>query len=154
MMIMGWQHIAVLLTPAAFCRDQYWCDTVARGGRHGTPVEVRGAMVSCVTDSQTATPDAGSAGCAKLMIVDDDPAVRIIVAEFLQESGYQVIQAGSGAEALDLLAHTPGLHMIISDIRMPDMSGIELADLATQRLLRKPFRMRDLEAAVRAELSA
>lgn len=90
-------------------------------------------MVSCVTDSQTATPDAGSAGCAKLMIVDDDPAVRIIVAEFLQESGYQVIQAGSGAEALDLLAHTPGLHMIISDIRMPDMSGIELADLATQR---------------------
>jgi CheY-like chemotaxis protein len=132
-------------------------------------------MVSCVTDSQTATPDAGSAGCAKLMIVDDDPAVRIIVAEFLQESGYQVIQAGSGAEALDLLAHTPGLHMIISDIRMPDMSGIELADLATQRqsglkiilisgyfvsqqvarrFLRKPFRMRDLEAAVRAELSA
>ena len=68
---------------------------------------------------------------------------------------------------------TSDLRMIITDIRMPDMSGIELANLATQRqkdlkiilisgyfvsqqverrFLRKPFRMRDLEAAVREEL--
>ena len=109
------------------------------------------------------------------MIVDDDPEVRIIVAEFLQDFGYHVIQAGGGSEALDLLAQTPDLRMLITDIRMPDMSGIELANLATQRqrdlkvilisgyfvsqhvewrFLRKPFRMRDLEAAVRAELDA
>ena len=109
------------------------------------------------------------------MIVDDDPEVRIIVAEFLQDFGYQVIQASGGTEALDLLEQTPDLRMMITDIRMPDMSGIELADLATQRqrdlkiilisgyfvsqqverrFLRKPFRMRDLEAAVRAELNA
>ena len=64
--------------------------------------------------------------------------------------------------------------MIITDIRMPDMSGIELANVATQRqkdlkiilisgyfvsqqverrFLRKPFRMRELEAAVREELN-
>lgn len=131
--------------------------------------------MSCVTDSETATPEAGRADRAKLMIVDDDPAVRIIVAEFLQDSGYQVIQANGGAEALDLLARTPDLRMLITDIRMPDMSGIELADVATQhrpglkvilisgyfvsrqvhrRFLRKPFRLRDLEAAVRAELNA
>ena len=109
------------------------------------------------------------------MIVDDDPAVRDIVAEFLMDFGYQVIQAGGGAEALDLLGRTPDLRMMITDIRMPDMSGVELADVATRRLpdlkvilisgyyvsqqverrfLRKPFRMRDLEAAVRAELDA
>src|SRR5262249_42097098 len=130
---------------------------------------------SCVTDSETATPDKGQADRPKLMIVDDDPEVRIVVAEFLQDFGYRVVQAGGGAEALDLLARTPDLRMIITDIRMPGMSGIELADLATQRqrdlkiilisgyfvsqqverrFLRKPFRMRDLEAAVRAELSA
>jgi YesN/AraC family two-component response regulator len=84
-----------------------------------------------------------------------------------------VIEASGGTEALDLLAEIPDLRMIITDIRMPDMSGIELADLATQRhgglkiilisgyyvsqqverrFLRKPFRMRDLEDAVRAEL--
>ena len=109
------------------------------------------------------------------MIVDDDPEVRIIVAEFLRDFGYQVIQASGGAEALDLLARNPDLRMIITDIRMPDMSGIELADIATRRqsdlkiilisgyfvsqqverrFLRKPFRMRDLEAAVTAELNA
>jgi CheY-like chemotaxis protein len=111
----------------------------------------------------------------RLMVVDDDPEVRVIVAEFLEDFGYQVVQASGGAEALTLLSHTPDLRMIITDIRMPDMSGIELADIATQRhrdlkvilisgyfvsqqvdlrFLRKPFRMRDLEAAVRAELEA
>ena len=110
-----------------------------------------------------------------LLVVDDDPEVRVIVAEFLEDFGYHVVQATGGAEALEILAQTPDLRMIISDIRMPDMSGIELADIATQRqrdlkiilisgyfvsqqvdrrFLRKPFRMRDLEAAVRSELEA
>ena len=131
--------------------------------------------MSCVTDSETTTPDPGRSDRAKLMIVDDDPEVRTIVAESLQDFGYQVIQASGGAEALDLIGRTPDLRMMITDIRMPDMSGIDLADLATQRrrglkvilisgyfvsqqvkrrFLRKPFRMRDLEAAVRAELGA
>jgi CheY-like chemotaxis protein len=109
------------------------------------------------------------------MVVDDDPEVRVIVAEFLEDFGYNVLQASSAAEALKLLDTAPDLRMIITDIRMPDMSGIELADVATQRqsdlkiilisgyfvsqqlerrFLRKPFRMRDLEAAVRAELEA
>jgi len=118
-------------------------------------------------------PEGGRADRPMLMIVDDDAAVRTIIAEFLQEYGYPVLQADGGKSALDLLAKTPELRMIISDIRMPDMSGIELADLATERrndlkiilisgyfvsqqvrrrFLRKPFRMKDLEAAVRAEL--
>jgi CheY-like chemotaxis protein len=109
------------------------------------------------------------------MVVDDDPEVRVVVAEFLEDFGYRVLQADGGAQALDLLERTPDLRMIITDIRMPDMSGIELADIATQRqralkiilisgyfvsqqverrFLRKPFRMRDLAAAVKSELEA
>jgi CheY-like chemotaxis protein len=131
--------------------------------------------VSGLTECETAVADSGHAADTKLMIVDDDPAVRVIVAEFLEDFGYQVIQASGGAEALDLLGRTPDLRMMITDIRMPDMSGVELADAATRRLpdlkvilisgyyvsqqverrfLRKPFRMRDLEAAVRDELNA
>ena len=132
-------------------------------------------MSGSTDDRQVATPEARCASRAKLLIVDDDPEVRIIVAEFLEDFGYRVLQAEGGAQALELLAHTPDLRMIISDIRMPDMSGIELADIATQRqrdlkiilisgyfvsqqvdrrFLRKPFRMKELEAAVRAELDA
>jgi CheY-like chemotaxis protein len=126
-------------------------------------------------DSTNATTESGQVAGPKLMIVDDDPEVRVIVAEFLEDFGYQVLQADGGAQALDLLAQTPDLRMIITDIRMPDMSGVELAEVATQRqsdlkiilisgyfvsqqverrFLRKPFRMRTLEAAVRAELAA
>jgi CheY-like chemotaxis protein len=133
------------------------------------------AIVSGLNQDEAAAAEAAAGDAPKLMIVDDDPEVRIVVAEFLQDLGYDVIQASGGAEALALLERTPDLRMIISDIRMPDMSGIELADIATRRqhdlkivlisgyfvsqqvarrFVRKPFRMRDLEAAVRAELGA
>ncbi len=131
--------------------------------------------MSDVTNAETAASGPDDTGRAKLMIVDDDPQVRTVVAESLQELGYRVIQASGGVEALELLADHSDLRMIITDIRMPDMSGIELANIATQRrqdlkvilvsgyfvsqqvhrrFLRKPFRIRDLEAAVRAELAS
>ena len=133
------------------------------------------ATLGCSTDRQGDTPRATRADQIKLMVVDDDPEVRVVVSEFLEDFGYHVIQASSALQALDLLAGMPDLRMIITDIRMPDMSGIDLANLATQRqsdlkiilisgyfvsqsvdrrFLRKPFRMRELEAAVREELAA
>lgn len=108
-----------------------------------------------------------------ILVVDDDEEVRIIVAEFLEDFGYQVIQADGGTSALEMIAATPSLRLVITDIRMPDMSGFELAEIATsrqsdlkiilisgyfvaqqvtRRFLRKPFRMKELQAAVQAEL--
>lgn len=122
-------------------------------------------MTECTRTDATASPT--------IVMVDDDPEVRIVVAEFLEDFGYHVLQADGGAAALRLLAATPDVRLLISDIRMPDMSGLELADIATQRhqdlkvilisgyfvakqvnrrFLRKPFRMNELRAAVRAEL--
>ncbi len=133
------------------------------------------AVTVFLAEGVTKTLDTTPEGQTKLMVVDDDPEVRVIVAEFLEDFGYSVLQASSGAEALELLASAPDLRMMITDIRMPDMTGIELANVATQRhrdlkiilisgyfvsqqiehrFLRKPFRMRDLEAAVRTELEA
>jgi CheY-like chemotaxis protein len=129
--------------------------------------------VSYTSTDQAAASESARAGRTKLMIVDDDAEVRLIIAEFLEDFGYDVLQANGGAEALRQLEQTPDLQMIITDIRMPDMSGIELADAATKRrpdlkiilisgyfvaqqvdrrFLRKPFRMKELEAAVRDEL--
>lgn len=129
----------------------------------------------CTTDDETIISDMVDADRPKLMIVDDDPEVRSVVAEFLEDAGYEVVQATGGREALDLLSGHTDLKMIISDIRMPDMSGIELANMATRRrrdlkiilisgyfvsqqvdcrFLRKPFRMRELAAAVRDELAS
>lgn len=108
-----------------------------------------------------------------ILIVDDEPEVRAVVAEFLEDFGYQVLIADGGSQALTVLQNHPGVELLLSDIRMPEMSGIELADIATgrnphlkvilmsgyfvaqqvnRRFLRKPFRMKELQAAVRAEL--
>jgi two-component system, cell cycle response regulator CpdR len=129
--------------------------------------------VSCSTEHREAITSEGGSDRPRLMIVDDDPEVRVIVAEFLEDFGYRVLQADGAAQALDLLSQTADLRMMITDIRMPDMSGIELAELAAKRqpdlkiilisgyfvaqqverrFLRKPFRMKELEAAIRAEL--
>jgi CheY-like chemotaxis protein len=110
-----------------------------------------------------------------VMIVDDDDEVRAVVAEFLQDFGYHVVQADSAATALALLEQTSDLRLMITDIRMPKMTGLELADIVAQRrgdvkiilisgyfvsqrierrFLRKPFRMKELEDAVRAELGS
>jgi two-component system, cell cycle response regulator CpdR len=68
----------------------------------------------------------------KLIVVDDDLEVRSIVADFLADAGYRVLQAADGAQALGLIADDPFLRMMISDIRMPKMSGIELAEEAVR----------------------
>lgn len=60
------------------------------------------------------------------MIVDDDRVIRNILAEGLRELGYQVAVAASGAEALNL-AQEDSFDLAVLDMRMPEMSGLELA---------------------------
>ncbi|HST75814.1 MAG TPA: response regulator [Acetobacteraceae bacterium] len=108
-----------------------------------------------------------------ILVVDDDPEVRELVSEYLRDFGYRVLEADSGSKALGVVGEQKVLHLIITDIRMPEMSGLELAELAAQqnrdlkiifmsgyfspqqlgqRFLHKPFRLSELEAAVRTEL--
>lgn len=60
-----------------------------------------------------------------ILIVDDDPGIQLAVSDYLELSGYCVIKAGNGKEALSLLdQYHPNL--LISDIRMPMMDGYQL----------------------------
>lgn len=61
----------------------------------------------------------------KVIVIDDEPAIRQILAANLGRAGYDVLQAQGGQEAFDLLSKGD-IHVAISDIRMPDMDGIEL----------------------------
>lgn len=62
---------------------------------------------------------------AKLLVVDDEPAITVALAKRLRRDGYECVTAGSGDEALKRLA-TDVLDLVITDVRMPGMSGIEL----------------------------
>ena len=59
---------------------------------------------------------------ARVLIVDDDPAIRHAVAMMLEDEGYAVITAANGVEALDRIKESaPGL--VLLDLQMPEMDG-------------------------------
>ena len=72
----------------------------------------------------------------KILLADDDLDSRTAVAEFLRESGYEVTEANHGNEALAL--YKAGQYeMVLSDLRMPRLSGIGLLK-ELRKLDRKP----------------
>jgi two-component system, NtrC family, response regulator HydG len=60
----------------------------------------------------------------RILIVDDEPAFRASLAANLQLEGYQVVEAEGGVRAVELVREGP-FDLIISDVRMPGMSGVE-----------------------------
>ena len=67
---------------------------------------------------------------------DDEPGVREIAHDILVDLGCCVMTATGGAEALKLLEQRPGVEILLTDVRMPEMTGIDLAAQA-QRLYPK-----------------
>jgi CheY-like chemotaxis protein len=70
-----------------------------------------------------------------ILLVEDAQRVRAVVREILEMSGYVVLEARHGAEALEISNRHPGaIHLLVTDVVMPQMSGRELAQrLATLR---------------------
>ena len=60
-----------------------------------------------------------------VLLVDDESSVRKAVARLLRPLGYEIIEASSGAMALELLK-TKSVSLVIADMRMPGMDGAEL----------------------------
>jgi two-component system, cell cycle sensor histidine kinase and response regulator CckA len=62
-----------------------------------------------------------------LLVVDDEPLVRDVETQILRRQGYTVLEAESAAEALRVAAATQTIHLLITDLMMPDIDGLELA---------------------------
>ncbi len=71
---------------------------------------------------------------AKLLIVEDDESVRTLAARALERDGHMVTIATDGAQGLDLIRRAAGGYdLVVSDIRMPEMDGIEMATAAAKQ---------------------
>ena len=116
----------------------------------------------------------------KVLVVDDEPEVRKLVAAMLARNGYHVLSADTGENAIRLFRNNPDTDLLLTDVVAPGMSGPMIADQiaalkpdikvlfmsgydgtqVVQRyvvekgysLLIKPFTMEQLECKVRAVL--
>lgn len=106
------------------------------------------------------------------LVVDDEPGVRMCTVDVLLDMGFEVMEAGTAEQALQLIAAGATPQVVITDHMMPGMSGSELAAAVIKRLpgsavilvsgyadvelaegvsmLPKPFGLRELRQAVEA----
>jgi cyclic di-GMP phosphodiesterase len=69
----------------------------------------------------------------RCLVVDDEPRLRRVLLRLLESEGHKCFEAGSGVEALQVLAREPGVTLVLSDIRMPEMDGVSLLREITAR---------------------
>ena len=63
-----------------------------------------------------------------VLVVDDEEMVRAIMVQVLQDNGYTVLEASNSLEALRTAqAHTGNIDLLLTDVKMPGMNGLELA---------------------------
>jgi PAS domain S-box-containing protein len=91
-------------------------------------VEGASAPVPAQTSVEALLP-----GTETVLVAEDEPSVRALVVSTLQKSGYTVLEAGNGAEALQIAADYAGeIHLLVTDVIMPQMGGRELAERLRQ----------------------
>jgi len=84
-------------------------------------------QVSGVDESRPPAP-ASAGGSETILLVEDQDQLRALISEVLRKSGYVVLQARHGQDALDLSRdYTEPIHLMITDVVMPQMGGRELA---------------------------
>ncbi len=69
-----------------------------------------------------------------VLIVEDEKAISTLIVKILDQLGYRVLEAGTPGRAMELAeAHTGSIHLLITDVVMPEMNGRDLADQMTAR---------------------
>ncbi len=98
---------------------------------HGTTFKVYLPQVEEAVTPPKPSPAAAaiSRGQETLLLVEDDDAVRALTRHILKHSGYRLLEAANGHEALRLAEqHPEPIHLLVSDVVMPGLGGRQLAD--------------------------
>jgi len=94
----------------------------------GTTIHLRLPQAGGAAAEGAATQERVAAASLRpaVLLADDDPIVRKVLAAALEEAGYAVMPAGDGAEALALLQRSPRVDILVSDLTMPGLDGLAL----------------------------
>jgi CheY-like chemotaxis protein len=141
---------------------------------HGRPGRRELDRIGDVVARGRALAAGGGGATVTVLLVDDEAVVRELVERILDDAGYAVLVASGGAAALELLAGTARIDLLLTDVVMPEMDGLELARRAlalrpclpvlftsgfseprppAEQLIEKPFRPAELLARIRNVLA-
>lgn len=84
--------------------------------------------LSEATSSDNAHPGAGET----VLVIEDDPSVRLLVLQVLEELGYRTIETESGRDAAPILQSSRPIDLMISDVGLPGLNGRQLAEIARE----------------------
>ena len=93
-----------------------------------------------MTNDGGASSAAFSDGAIVVLVVEDDPLVRMLAADHLRDYGFVVIAAENADEAIKVLSADTGVHFVFTDVAMPGrMDGLGLADWLRENRPQLPF---------------
>lgn len=90
----------------------------------------------------------------KVLIVDDSRAFRDYLQSLLDSYRYQTFVAGNGKQALSLLATHPDISLVVTDVNMPEMGGLELIETIRRQYRREDLVVMGMSDAAKPGLSA
>jgi PAS domain S-box-containing protein len=109
------------------------CESVLNGGTTFT-ILLPAAQQKAAAPGKVSAPSGIRNGTEKILLVEDDPALRASVQRSLEKNGYKLIAAADGHEALRTLHdHEDKFDLMITDIALPQMRGTELAERVLRR---------------------
>ena len=74
-----------------------------------------------------------SSASIKVLVVEDEPLLRLMAIDILEDAGFSVAEAANSSEALQIIKVTPDLHVLFTDLQMPgEMNGLALAHLVAK----------------------
>lgn len=73
----------------------------------------------------------------RILVVDDEPVIRKLLARMLERANFTVVQAVDGLDGLEKLRNDAGLRLVVSDLRMPNCGGLEFVRRAVDEFRRE-----------------
>jgi signal transduction histidine kinase/ActR/RegA family two-component response regulator len=113
--------LAIESTPGTGTKVTMWLPQPPDGGVGAGSVQGEGSLPAEVVRT------------ARVLLVDDDPLVRAVLAGQLEDQGYRIIQASDGLAALAWLDKGEPIDLLITDFAMPGMNGLALLKAVRQR---------------------
>jgi CheY-like chemotaxis protein len=100
---------------------------------HGSTFKLYFPRVDAAVEERPLVPVTSTVGVGTALVVEDEPAVRDMTTQLLQRAGYDVIAVADGIEAVAAARLAERLDVLVTDVVMPNLSGIELAEQMMDR---------------------